>query len=745
MIQLQSLHIKTRFKNIEDFFINFEKSKGLTLLIGNNGSGKSNIIEAISSVFAGLYNNDFNPIFSYEIKYLKDDAPIKIYYDHTKIRNKYIYSVTNPTDYLPSQIISVYSGEELRLWDRYYFKFYDSFMKDVISNKKRFSEKQIMEFINKYYWNLALLTMVVSDLDISDIIGAKSINTIVLEFKKNNLDNLKNYTTNEVIRFANLLYSISTPDKENKDIRTVPFAEFKRKVNDTHTEFFKLFSIALLPREDNWKLINRLELILDNGISTEELSEGEKKQILLKFITRIFADNNSILLLDEPDSHIHIHNKEKIKELLIDATDNNKPYAQSILTTHSPTLTHCFENDNVYMLIQNGNTVEIQDKTKQEIVNHLTNDFWSLQEQNIFHSTPMPIVLFVEGKHDKEHINNAFDKLKDEYSDLKFEIFNMNSACNIPQMMTGLRTSELEYNKLFIGVFDDDQTGNAELSNTTCKYPEIQNLKRHKEGYYAFTYPKHSQHKSTIFTVENFFESNHLENAYNLALSEFAGKFNGKSIESISEDIKNKAKSKLFEKSKTLTDKEDFKHFRKLFDIIRAIKTHYNGLKLPVAIATAQSQTPVVSIPIAKIFKPTAKENHLAYWTAFNDFVSKQKVSFKLQKPQAQYWTYISIGKSDFKISLLANTQEKFLCVQLICRGKNSLNNYKNLKLKYEKDASDRLTPDLIWEEKKGKNEHHVNYVIPNTNPFDRVSWNKQHKLLATWGEKFYNYFKYKI
>ena len=32
------------FKNLNDFEINFERNDGITLLIGNNGSGKSNIL-----------------------------------------------------------------------------------------------------------------------------------------------------------------------------------------------------------------------------------------------------------------------------------------------------------------------------------------------------------------------------------------------------------------------------------------------------------------------------------------------------------------------------------------------------------------------------------------------------------------------------------------------------------------------------------------------------------------------------
>ena len=36
-------------------FINFESGNGLTMLVGNNGSGKSNVLEAISGIFHDLF------------------------------------------------------------------------------------------------------------------------------------------------------------------------------------------------------------------------------------------------------------------------------------------------------------------------------------------------------------------------------------------------------------------------------------------------------------------------------------------------------------------------------------------------------------------------------------------------------------------------------------------------------------------------------------------------------------------
>ena len=49
-MKLKKLQIR-KYKNLIDFTVDFESGKGLSILIGNNGSGKSNVLEAISGIF----------------------------------------------------------------------------------------------------------------------------------------------------------------------------------------------------------------------------------------------------------------------------------------------------------------------------------------------------------------------------------------------------------------------------------------------------------------------------------------------------------------------------------------------------------------------------------------------------------------------------------------------------------------------------------------------------------------------
>ena len=68
MMDLKRLTIHN-YKNINGTY-SFENSKGYVALIGLNGSGKSNLLEAISIIFDGLINNGGTGIpFDYEIEY----------------------------------------------------------------------------------------------------------------------------------------------------------------------------------------------------------------------------------------------------------------------------------------------------------------------------------------------------------------------------------------------------------------------------------------------------------------------------------------------------------------------------------------------------------------------------------------------------------------------------------------------------------------------------------------------------
>ena len=547
MIKLIKLHIKTKFKNIENETIDFERSNRIAVFIGNNASGKSNILEAMSNIFAGLYDNKLNPDFSYNLDYEKESNKISIKFNYENkiytffLNDKELFKKVKlefdeKKDLLPKNIICLYSGEDQKLWKNYFLPFYHKFIKN-----RNLSQIQEMEYINKDHLYIALILLYLNK---SDIINFKDIN---ITFNFNNRVNRANVNI-ELMGYLDKIKQLEIIDFES-------LKSFLEKNTLALQDFYKFLYLAIFSTTKTKKLIKGIDIKLENGIPCNFLSEGEKKQVLIEFVIQILADENSILLLDEPDSHIHISNKSKIKDKLF---QNGKPRLQTILTTHSPTLATCFNIDSIYMLNKKeNNTIGIVSNNIQNIIHDLTEGKFSFQEENLLLSSNKKIILIVEGKHDKEHIINAYEKLKEDFEGLNFDIFPAGSSTMIKTTLTSLNEAHkhTKINKIYIGIFDGD------AKNEYVKKDEkITHYKKFKDFKNFYLYLLHKESIENMFDYEKYME------AYQQAFEKAKSNINLKnqSINTITKKIQNDAKDILSVDSKNFT-KEEFHNFKILF------------------------------------------------------------------------------------------------------------------------------------------------------------------------------------
>ncbi|MCK4796120.1 MAG: AAA family ATPase [Spirochaetes bacterium] len=561
-MKLQKLKINSRFKNLNDFEIDFSNKDGITVLIGNNGSGKSNILEAISSVFAGLYNNKYNPTFNYELSYTKDIYNVEIKFENGTYEAKINDNIDNlKPEHLPSQLISSYSGEESRLWDKYYEPFYKDHIKSLrgatIPNSK-------LVYINKYYWNIALLTFHFYDfdafIDIKDFcqntLGINQLNYVKFTFDVNKFKDWSKHP-NTVTNFISAI-------NPNQDTTVeIDLTELKNRTSYIYNEidFFRYLSAAFMPKDD--KLITKIEININNDLRADSLSEGEKKLLLIKFILEVVGDENSLILLDEPDSHIHISGKETIHNLLTKYTNRD-----NVITTHSPTLTHNFDLKHITMLTKNPNDdAQIEAKEKQEIIFELTEGIWSYQEQNIFLNSNNDILL-VEGKTDETYLKKALEVLKKtekRFANLQFEYLPCGGADGVKLMTKKFKPKVDQH---IIAFFDSDQAGwtsinkifergksNKFNSGDFGKY-------RQQDDIWVAIYPIRGYYRGGAnFNIEDYFRKA-LLNSY--VLKSFKG------LDSIV--TKDNFKKSLEKDCNEFPDRE-FKYFKAVFDLILDIKS----------------------------------------------------------------------------------------------------------------------------------------------------------------------------
>ena len=575
-MKLKNLKIKG-FKNLsgEDgwFTLDFTDKDGVTVFIGNNGSGKSNIIEAISSIFTGLYKMGTpqrKPTFEYVLEYILNDTDEyklslitspngdKIY---NFIKNENNIAVgtfkANPSLYLPSSIVAIYSGEEMRLWESYYKYLYNDFMREVKGNFQTLSNPKLV-YINKYYWDISLLSLLYSELPSNqtfcqNILKTNNLNNIKIMMKFNT-HNLTNFSENSVVSFVK---SLNTNEEREKEVSLDELRE-NQLIASEKDLFLKLMA-SVMDKESKYKLIEDITIKYSDDLTTESLSEGEKKQILIRTGLEIVADIDSLILLDEPDSHIHVANKSLLKDILSEYETRD-----TVLTTHSPTLMNIFNEHLVFL--ENGT---IKGKEKAEILKEISGDSMSLAEQQIVLNSTNDILL-VEGKLDIIFIQEALKRL-DEYSVLQDMILIPTGGASGLRLFIDKFTAKDNQN--IIAILDNDKAGKDEVKAILTDNDYRVTLDR--DGYvkidelkntYLLLLPKPENVTNSQYEIEDYFPLSKLVEVSKTQIDTFR----------VLKDFiikKDFVKKKLSEECKNESYiKEDFTEFKKLFDLIKTIK-----------------------------------------------------------------------------------------------------------------------------------------------------------------------------
>lgn len=492
-MKLKRLEIK-KYKNLIDFSADFESGKGLSILIGNNGSGKSNVLEAISGIFVNAYSAKAIHKFVYSLTYEIKGKEVKL--EQTIYRCQYyvdgkVIAVKELAlrGLLPTNVIALYSGEDKRWWHNYYEPFYLKFTRDInAATSNTLSPK--MYYINKYYWDIALLSLVYSTAEddkqfLKKTIGRDTVDHILLFYTQNVERHCKSELLKSFLQSVNLFSEHSKgPDGEPVYLYAMTkesifdtygvrvfedFAAMKnfymfadaKFLNNKPEEFnyyekqlFDYFVQAYMPKDK--KVIKNIELIY-NGFSAKDLSEGEKKLILIRSILSFVADENSLILFDEPDANIHEGRKQQLYNLFSEYCKYDR---QMIVATHSPILAQLANEKELLMLeLDEGKSTILTDE-KIEKIKKLSGTSWDVIGQGMMLRSSRPLVVF-EGKTDVMYVKRAFEMLKsrsDDYATLNVDFLNANGAGNVKSFIDNLKSFVPDSKKIII-FFDRDNAG----------------------------------------------------------------------------------------------------------------------------------------------------------------------------------------------------------------------------------------------------------------------------------------------
>lgn len=124
------------------------------------------------------------------------------------------------------------------------------------------------------------------------------------------------------------------------------------------------------------------------------------------------------------------------------------------------------------------------------------------------------------------------------------------------------------------------------------------------------------------------------------------------------------------------------------------------------------------------------------YWTAFRAYLLEQSSSVKPQKPLPQHWMNFAIGRSNFLLAALINSQGKWIGVCLDIFPPNAKPHY--YLLQQQKDVIEHeLGTALEWQLLPDRKQSRALLRCPGMDPTARDQWPQQHPWLKDHLERF--------
>lgn len=181
-MKIRSIYI-SKFKNIPEKEICFDTDL-TSLIIGQNGLGKSNLLEAITLIFVAISNKDSDlnlsnfdgKHFSFEIAYQLRGKEIKIIYGRNniyqisideelhnfRVENSFNSTLVNKLnhDLIPDYFVTYYSGQNKRL-EKILKKFEDDYFDGLKQNKdnSELTSRSKFLYLKNYHAPILLLTL----------------------------------------------------------------------------------------------------------------------------------------------------------------------------------------------------------------------------------------------------------------------------------------------------------------------------------------------------------------------------------------------------------------------------------------------------------------------------------------------------------------------------------------------------------------------------------------------------------
>lgn len=421
-----------KYKNLSNLKIDFDPKNRTTFFLGSNGTGKTNLFEAILLIFQSLqekFSNgtqrnqkDSKEIFNFMIEYTIENESVRATNKDFFVNNKRLFYTDFSPTYLPKNIIIYNSGDSKRLYELFYRRRTKIYPKISMI---------IMEYdVQKQLALDYLLSNNLIDEEIADV------SKVVFYFQPGKIKGMRNFLgLIEDQAYSGAMEFIRNFDIENKSI---PNQTLKIELTkDTMMPFFYgktgffptlqglskmgLFSSFSTSRKDYFQVF-----LGTTEIEFSDLGEGVQLMVSLKAAVNKFAEEETLFLLDEPDAFIHPSNIQKLVQTI------EKSNSQFLITTHSPILISRLKNGCVKRLDHEAKTVSTGYGRK---INYLFQDLMGFEDypQEIKEKIES-INTFID---DEEYsaARQSLGSLKKELGETDTDIFSLETRIQIMEYL----------------------------------------------------------------------------------------------------------------------------------------------------------------------------------------------------------------------------------------------------------------------------------------------------------------------
>jgi predicted ATPase len=352
------------FKNLRDLHIDFDEQSPYTVLVGENGAGKSNLIEALTLIFRNL-DLDIDAPFGYELKYQCRHRDIKIKADkdqpphfwirpNTKGENDYRelsrkrfmeVDADGRPEYRPAFVFGYYSGPSDRL-SALYEKHRERYYTWIIKSSDQRGHSPITDpnslrrlfYAETLHGQFALLAFFMEpetgqDDDRSFLrehLQIDGLDSVLFALKRppwrRRGGDVRFWNAEgEVREFLSRLYEvallparmerrISVDLTKNPSVESLylflPTPEALEKVYREYQDQYAFFTALESTHLSKLLAEVRTRVRMTSGagggeVTYRDLSEGEQQLLLVLGLLKFTARDEALFLLDEPDTHLN--------------------------------------------------------------------------------------------------------------------------------------------------------------------------------------------------------------------------------------------------------------------------------------------------------------------------------------------------------------------------------------------------------------------------------------------------------